>query len=828
MSLRDSIIIKNIKYIPPRLKKLRKVLGYIVVSAATAILLFLIAYYYYLSSTLPPLTTLTNYRPDIVTKAYSDDGILIGEFFLKRREVVPLSMIPERLVQAFVSAEDGRFFEHEGLDFISILRALFKNIMVGEVVQGGSTITQQVAKSILSSERTLRRKTREAILTYRIEKELSKDEIVHLYLNEIYLGHGAYGVKAAAHNYFRKELEELNLAEMAVLAGLPQAPSRYSPAVNPEMATEREFYVLYRMVEDGYINIVEATDAMNIALKVYPVDDVNSREAPYFTEHIRRYLEKTYGSGMLYREGLTVQTTLKLGMQKSAQRALAKGLADLDRRQGFRKVEGQGEWAGQMEWKNEGEWIDYFTRMTDAEPGRPAFEAGTIYKGMVTGFGGPKKETLITVGGLGSGIIPLSDIWWARKPDPETDFFSAPHVKDPSEIFFEGEIISVRFEGLRKGDREPLFSLYQEPEVQGAILAMEPESGFVRAMVGGLDFKKSKFNRAVQSLRQPGSAFKPILYAAALDKGYSPVSILTDKPFVYRDNSNGYLWEPKNYDGRFLGPVTLRTALVQSRNIPAIMTAKDIGIDYLISYARRMGISSWLARDLSLSLGSSAISLAELTSAYAIFPAGGLNKGPVVIRSVVDRDGRVLEENNSAPLRETYDNKSREVVIKSATGEKKETSLPEELTALPEWQAISPQTAYIMTCLMRGVVRDGTGKRAKALGRPVGGKTGTTDDNRDAWFVGFTPSLVAGVWVGFDDRKPLGKKETGSRAAAPIFVDFMKDVLRDMPPEEFPVPGGIEFARVDVRTGRAVPSYRKEGAVEECFREGSAPRRGGR
>jgi len=472
------------------------------------------------------------------------------------------------------------------------------------------------------------------------------------------------------------------------------------------------------------------------------------------------------------------------------------------------------------EWKNEGEWIDYFTGLTDAEPGPPPFETGAIYKGMVKGFGEVKKETLITVGGLGSGLIPLSDIRWARKPDPETAFFNAPAVKDPSEIFSEGDIISVRFKGLRKSDKEP--------EVQGAILAMEPESGFVRVMVGGLDFKKSKFNRAVQSLRQPGSAFKPILYSAALDKGYSPVSILTDKPFVYRDKSNDYLWEPKNYDGRFLGPVTLRTALVHSRNIPAIRTAKDIGIDYLISYARRMGISSWLARDLSLSLGSSAISLAELTSAYGIFPAGGLKKDPVVIRSVVDRDGRVLEENRSAPLGETYDDGSREVAIKSATQEKKETALTEEFKVLPEGQAISPQTAYIMTCLMQGVVQDGTGKRAKALNRPVGGKTGTTDDNRDAWFVGFTPGLVAGVWVGFDDRKPLGKKETGSRAAAPIFVDFMKEALKDMPPEEFPLPGGIEFARVDARTGRSVPSYRKKGVVEECFKEGSAPRRRGR
>ena len=826
MSLRDSIIIKNIKYIPPRLRKLRKVLVYTVVSAATLILFSLIAYYYYLCSTLPPVTTLTNYRPSIVSKVYSDDGILIGEFFMKRREVVPLSMIPERLVQAFISAEDGRFFEHQGLDFVSILRALFKNIMVGEVVQGGSTITQQVAKSILSSERTLRRKTREAILTYRIEKELSKEEIVHLYLNEIYLGHGAYGVKAAARNYFRKELEELSLAEMAVLAGLPQAPSRYSPAINPDMATEREFYVLYRMVEDGYINIVEATDAMNTPLKVYPVDEVNGREAPYFTEHIRRYLEKTYGPELLYRGGLTVQTTLNLGMQKSAQRALKKGLIDLDRRQGYRGAEGHG--AGEMEWKSEGEWIDYFTAGAGAESGRPSFETGRIYKGMVTGFGEFKKETLITVGGLGQGIVPLSKIGWARRPDPETAYFEASPVKEPSEIFSIGEMISVRFEGAGKGDGEQIFSLYQEPKVQGAILAMEPESGFVRVMVGGLDFKKSKYNRAVQSLRQPGSAFKPILYSAALDRGYSPVSILSDKPFVYRDRSNGYLWEPKNYDGRFLGPVTLRTALVQSRNIPAIVTAKDIGIDYLIAYARRMGISSWLARDLSLSLGSSAISLAELTSAYGIFPAGGLKKEPVVIRSVVDRDGRLLEEDRSAPLRETYEEGGGEVVIKSAAQEKKETALPEELAALPEGQAISRQTAYIMTCLMEGVVKEGTGLRAKALGRPVGGKTGTTDDNRDAWFVGFTPGLVAGVWVGFDDRQPLGKKETGSRAAAPIFVDFMKEALEGMPPEEFAVPDGIEFARVDDRMGRAVPSYRKEGVVEECFREGSAPRRRGR
>ncbi|MDH3974447.1 MAG: PBP1A family penicillin-binding protein [Deltaproteobacteria bacterium] len=774
MFSRDSIIVRNIKYISPKVKKIRKYTLIASVIIAAGFLLFTLGYYYHLSSNLPPLNSIMDYRPKSITEVYSGNGRLIGEFYTERRKVIPLNKVPKRLVQAFVAAEDGRFYEHEGLDFFSIFRALIKNILVGEVVQGGSTITQQVAKSLLSSERTLKRKTREAILSYRIENKLTKDNIIFLYLNEIYLGHGAYGVQAAAENYFRKDVSELNLAEMATLAGLPQAPSAYSPYVNPELAKQRMFYVLSRMVEEGFINIVEATDAMNSEITVYPIADINNSAAPYFTEHVRQYLEKTYGSRILYSEGLKVFTTLDLAMQKKAQAALKKGLFDHDKRQGFRGV------VKHLEFND---MKTFMAPPKDKSSSPMEIKEGEVYEAVVISVKRKDKSTTISLKGGIKGEILFKEMRWARTPNPEVNYYEA-YIKHPSEAFQVGDIIRVKVIDVKGKKGVPLFSLHQEPIAQAALLAIDPSDGSIKVMEGGYDFRINRFNRAVQARRQPGSSFKPVIYSAALDKGMTPKTKIVDSPYVYVDSQRNFVWRPQNYDGRFLGPISLKKALAQSRNIVSIRLAKKLGISKVIDYARKLGIRSDLSKNLSLSLGSSGLSLLEITSAYAVFASGGKRHEPLFIREIRDRDGKVLKNNINAYFDKVnpYERKKEE---------KTEDDVPreeEKKNDVPLGYAIPPQTAYTMTMLLQGVVQEGTAKKAKVLKRPVAGKTGTTDENRDAWFIGFTPDLVAGVWVGFDDRRPLGRRETGSRAALPIFIDFMQEVYQEQPPEEFPLP----------------------------------------
>jgi len=803
------------KYVSLRIRKLKR---YLLYSAYTLIIISLLTtagFYYYFARGLPTLDELLEYRPDIVTRVYSYDGELIGEYAIETRYVLPIERIPRQLIQAFIAAEDARFFDHPGLDFFSIFRAFIKNVWEGDVVQGGSTITQQVAKSLLSPEKTLERKAKEAILAYRIEKNLSKDAILHLYLNQIYLGHGAYGVQAAARNYFDKDVSELTLAEISTLAGLPQAPSKYSPAINPGKARERQLYVLYRMLEEGYINIVEATDAMNADLKIYQKEDINGKVAPCFAEYIRIYLEETYGADALYREGLTVYTTVDVGMQKAAQKALREGLFALDKRQGYRgpvvhlqadKIEG---YLDALETKHQ----------------KLHVSEGEMHEGVVIEVNSKERFTKVKVGSDTAGKIPLKDMRWARKPDPDIVHYKAS-VKDPAEVFSVGDVVKVKVRGKAGTGGFLDLSLFQEPKVQGAMLSIDPENGFVRMMLGGFDFETSKFNRAVQSLRQPGSAFKPIIYSAAIDKGYTPSSIILDRPLSLRGNAGDTAWRPQNYDQRFHGPTTLRTALVKSRNIVTIKIVRETGLDYIIDYARRLGIESDLSRDLSLSLGSSSLTLLELTSAYSVFPAGGKRVSPVFITKIVDRDGKIVERHEALkPLEDKGKKVEESVDLKEAASSEEESGAQDNTGNLPEGYAISPQTAYIMSSLLQGVVQEGTGWRAKALERPVGGKTGTTNDYIDAWFIGFTPDLVTGVWVGFDEREPLGQDETGSNAASPIFVNYMADVLKEKPVRDFPVPADIEFAKIDLKTGLLAYRGQKENTVVEGYKKGTAPKR---
>ena len=732
--------------------------------------------YYFLSRDLPKISTLADYRPPLITTVYSDDNRKIAEFYRERRVLIPLEQMSPMLIQAFVAAEDSRFFKHQGVDILSIVRAFFKNIEAGSIVQGGSTITQQVTKSFfLSPEKSYVRKIKEAILAYRIDKSFSKKEILYLYLNQIYLGHGAYGVEAASENYFGKPAKELNLAECAMLAGLPQAPSRYSPFLFPERAKQRQIYVLNRMVDEQYITNIQATDAINTVLDIKPRKNWYIEEVPYFTEHVRRYLEEKYGSRALYEGGLQVYTTVNIEMQKTAREEIEKGLRDLDKRQGYR---------GPIRHLPL-EQIESFAAELQGEHGSEPLEAGKIIKGVVIARDESGQTATVRLG-KERGDLTLDDMRWARKPNPEIAYYEAG-IKQVSDAIDVGDVIWVRLKGWDAQKNLWQLSLEQTPQVQSALLCLEAETGYVKAMVGGRDFKASQFNRAVQSRRQPGSAFKPIIYAAALDKGYTPATVIIDSPIVFQDEERDFTWKPKNYKERFYGPTLLREALAKSRNVVTIKILRDIGIDYAIEYARKLGIASELSHDLSIALGSSGVSLLELVKAYSVFANSGYLIEPVFVTKVLDRDGNVLEEADP----------SRQKVIEKST-------------------------AYIMTSLLESVVKEGTGHRARALKRPVAGKTGTTNNLHDAWFVGYTPRYITGCWVGFDEAQPLGKSETGSRAASPIWVAFMQRILADKPVRVFQVPEGVVFSKIDAETG-LLPIALSKKTRFECFKEGTVP-----
>jgi len=744
---------------------------FILSSAITSVII-----YFYLSKDLPKISSLTEYHPSIITEVYSDDNRKIAEFYHERRVVVPLSEIPAMLIEAFIASEDARFYKHQGVDFLSIVRAFIKNLEAGEIVQGGSTITQQVTKSFfLTPERSYNRKIKEAILAYRIDKTFSKQEILYLYLNQIYLGHAAYGVEAASENYFAKSAKELNLAECAILAGLPQAPSRYSPFRFPEKAKQRQIYVLNRMVAEGYITNIQATSAINVQLDIQPRRNWYIEKVPFYTEHVRRYIEKKYGPEILYRNGLKIYTCVNIEMQKYAREEIEKGLKALDKRQGYR---------GPLKHLKKEE-IEAFSKELQIEFDETPIEKGKTVEGVVIKVDNKNDTTTVRMGNT-QGIIEIADMDWARKPNPEVPFRENA-VKHPGRALKEGNVILVKAKYKKEGSELWSLTLEQIPKAEGALLSLEAGTGHVKAMIGGRDARKTQFNRAIQSRRQPGSAFKPIIYAAAIDMGYTPATTIIDSPIVFKDEEQDLKWKPKNYGKKFYGPTLFRTALAKSRNVVTIKILQDIGIDYARDYARKLGITSNLSRDLSIALGSSGVSLLELVNAYSVFNNSGYLVEPVFITKIIDRDGNVLEE--SVPTKE---------------------------------KAIEKTTAYIMTNLLEGVVQHGTGWRAKALGRPIAGKTGTTNDLFDAWFVGYSPRYISGVWVGFDEESSLGVYETGSKAACPIWVGFMKCILDKKPVRIFQVPEGVVFSQIDAETG-LLPIPESEETIFECFKEGTVP-----
>ncbi|MBW2063084.1 MAG: PBP1A family penicillin-binding protein [Deltaproteobacteria bacterium] len=715
----------------------------IILAAAGGVALFF-AYQYY-SRDLPSIEALRDYQPKTVTYFYSDDGRVIGEFSHERRIVVPLEKIPKHVIQAFIAAEDANFYEHPGIDLTSIVRAFIKNLSAGRIVQGGSTITQQVTRTfLLTRAKTYERKVREAILAYRIDKNLTKDEILSLYLNQIYLGHGAYGLEAAAQSYFNTRVGQLTLAQAAFLAGLTQAPSRYSPFTHPEQARERQIYSLNRMVEVGYITRSEARQAKAEPLVFYERPNVNLTVTPYFTEHVRRILEKKYGPERLYNDGLKVYTTANIEMQAAAWRSIRRGLRELIKRHQYygplRKLSGQ-------------EIDDFLIKQASILADDP-MAAGREIEAVVTRVNTSAKSLMIKVGHL-KGRVKSKELAWALTGG-----------RDIHKVFRPGSVILVRALSQEPKTGVWLFSLEQETETQAAFLCLDIDTGQVKVLIGGRDFTESQFNRAVQSRRQPGSAFKPIIYTAALDHGFTPASIIIDSPIVYDDFLHMRRWKPRNYDTKFHGPTLVYTALTKSRNVITIKLLKKVGLKPVIEYARKMGIVSPLTPDLSLALGSSGVSLLELVTAYTVFPTLGNRIDPIFINRIEDRHGRIIEEFS------------------------------------PQFEpVISPQTAYVMLSMLEGVVASGTARKVKALNRPVAGKTGTTNDLADAWFIGFTPGYLTGAWVGRDELKRLGDRETGGRAAAPIFLYFMQEILKDKPVRDFEIPEGVTLAHINPRTG---------------------------
>jgi penicillin-binding protein 1A len=713
--------------------------------------------YFHYSKDLPDVRKLKDHLPSTITQIYSDKDEKIAEFYIEKRIIVSLENIPLALKQATLAVEDSNFYYHFGIDPKAIFRAFITNLKAGYVVEGGSTITQQLTKTIfLSREKTLPRKIKEAILAVRLELIFSKDEILEMYLNQIYYGHGTYGVEAAARTYFGKTVKDLTIAECAMIASLPKAPNNYSPYRNPKKARKRRNHVIRRMADVSFITRDQAYASLQENFHLGQVQEMLNK-APYFVEHVRRILEKKFGSSKLYRAGLKVYTTLNMDMQESAQRAIKQNLQNADKRYGYRGSLGtvdlsRGEIAVQNAMLKQNNFSD-----------KKGIKIGSIVNGTVMSVGETQSWIIL---GAEDGYLDIKDMNWARKPNPNVDGRWAK-IKRPNEAITAGDMILVKILGRKQDGSGWTLSLEQEPEVEAALISLDPLTGHVKAMIGGYNFYKSQFNRAVQAIRQPGSAFKPIIYAAAVNEGFSPSSVIIDSPIIFKEKQDTFeKWKPVNFEKKFYGPTSLREALAHSRNIVTVKLMQKIGIKSSIRLAKSLGISSKLEKNLSIALGSSGMTLYELTSAYSAFANMGTLIKPAAIRNIKSRNGELIF-----------------------------TSVPEST------QPISPGTAHIITSLMQSVIKNGTATKVKALKRPVAGKTGTTNNYVDAWFMGYTPELVTGVWVGKDKDAPLGRNETGSRAAIPIWLQFMQEALVNRPKINFPVPTDIQYLKVKSESG---------------------------
>ncbi len=722
--------------------------------------------YFAYEADLPQVSSLEDFQPNIVTQVFAGDGSLIGEFAIERRVTVQFRDIPPVLRNAIVAVEDEGFWRHMGLNPWSIPRAAIANIRSGRKGQGFSTLTMQISRLLfLTPEKTYRRKIQEVILAFQIEKTFTKEEIFTLYCNQVYFGHGNYGVEATSQFFFSKPARDLSLEQAALLAGLAQGPVRLSPIDFPDRARDRRNHVLERMLDEKYIREDEARKAQEAPLGL-DVRRERPSAAPYFVEEVRKYLERIYGSQRIYQGGLRVYTTLDPALQSSATRALTGGLRVLDRRiRGFVRPEVTTalEADGSVS-----------TRRRLPEWERP-FAEGDVVRGIVVASDRTRAEVQI---GDYIAHVTLSDLTWTKR----TSVLDALPV---------GSVAPFTLLALSEsaGRKEAKVTLEQEPKVEGALLALDVRSGAIRAMVGGYDFERSKFNRATQAMRQVGSAFKPIVYAAALEKlQWTPATVIVDSPLSFPNPWSKTIWAPQNYDRTYLGPIPLRKAVEQSRNVPAVKTLQAVGIETGIEYARKLGLAGELPPFLPIALGAGEATLQEMTSAYATFANQGLRMKPHLIEKITDRDGNVIEESHP-----------------QAT------------------DAIRADTAFIMTHLLRGVVERGTAVRAKSLKRPIAGKTGTTNDFTDAWFVGYEPTLAAAVWIGFDEKKDsLGREATGGHIALPIWMDFWREAMKDRPVEDYPIPGNVVFIPVDEAGHAGRPGT--PGVQMEAFVAGTEPR----
>ncbi len=742
---------------------------------------------YTFNKNLPNLDSLKNYNPPTVTKVYADNGVLIGEFYKEKRIYVNINKIPKIVKDAFISAEDQNFYNHKGLDIMSILRALVVDIKAGKIIQGGSTITQQVVKSfLLNPEKTFQRKIKEVILAYKIENFLTKDEILNLYLNQIYLGYESYGVAAAIENYFGKNIDQVTLAEAAMIAGLPKAPSSLNPAKHFTKAKERQHYVLTQMVNNGIITNEEAINAFKEDIKIKERVNYSKTLSAYYLDYISQYMIEKYGRDAFLSGGFKIYTGLNLKYQAFAQESLRDGLEELEQRKGF---SGAIENVSKQSFK-------YYAEKLKEENG--TIQGGKILKALVTYIDKPNNYAVINLGNI-TGYIRFADNKWIsykRSRDGEHKTFVSEKIGDILNI---GDVVQVTL--LQQVSKTYFFKVHQKVEVNGAIISVEPNTGLVRAMIGGYSYQENQFNRAFQAKRLPGSAFKPIIYAAAFEKGYSPASILLDTPEVFYDTVKNEYWKPENYEKKFYGPTSLRTGLVHSRNVLTVKLLKEVGIDYVDKFAKKLKISSPLNRDLSMALGSSAMTLFEITRAYSFFANGGRDLDFIFVKKLVDKSGKVIENNfNLDKIDLTLSMQENKAHI------------------------ISPQVAYLTTSVLEDVIKDGTGRRVKELNRPCAGKTGTTNDYVDAWFIGYTPDLLTGVYVGYDKTKPLGYLETGSKAAAPIWLNFMKQALENITPKMFQIPPKIVFRKIDSRNGLLATNFTPPDYVKmEAFMKGSEP-----
>lgn len=750
-----------------------------------------------LAKDLPDYEVLAKYEPPVTTRVHASDGALMGEFARERRLYIPIQAVPDRVKAAFLSAEDKNFYNHPGIDITGLGRAIMVNIQnlgSGRRPVGASTITQQVAKNfLLSSDQTVERKIKEMILAFRIEQAYSKDRILELYVNEIFFGLGAYGVAGAALTYFDKSVNELTVAEAAYLAALPKGPSNYHPFRYTDRAIERRNLIIGLMVENGYVTPEEGEKAKAEPLGVTPRRNGTYLFAgEYFTEEVRREIISRYGEDALYEGGLSVRTTLDPKLQRVARRAMQNGLLKYDTLRGYRgpvkTIELGADW---------GVPLSEIKALGDVPEWRLAVVIESDKDGLTIGLQPPRE-----ISGALSGIRDTATV------STEDMSFAMRHVVDgkrlkadsPADVLKPGDVVFVE---QREGSA---YQLRQVPAVSGGLVAMDPHTGRVLAMVGGFSYSQSEFNRATQAYRQPGSSFKPVVYAAALDNGYTPASVIMDGPITIK--SGNTVWSPKNYDSKAGGPSTLRTGIERSRNLMTVRLANDLGMKIVAEYAERFGVYDHLAPYLPMALGAGETTVMRMVSAFSVMANGGRQIKPSLIDRIQDRYGKTVFK---------HDERGCEGCVATDWENQPEPELIDTAD-----QVLDPMTAYQITSMMEGVVQRGTATTLRELDRPIAGKTGTTNDEKDAWFIGFTPNLVVGLYIGFDQPKTLGKGSTGGGLAAPVFKEFMTEVLKDTPPVDFQVPEGMTLIAINRKTGMRA-SEGEAGTIMEAFKPGTGP-----